>query len=307
MLERRRHRGRHLAERLGVGRGVHEVVAADHVVTPQEAEAGERVARAEGERLRGGRRVGLEGLAESTHDGRQRAVRQRKTRPAHDQHERPVLGRQLRAHELAGVCGVLVKRDREGGQGPVLVVSASRRASRVLEDANISGSGYSRGKAKAMNHPPNYGYRPPAPPPSGGPSVLLIVLVVLIVALVLGGGGCLLCIGLSASTADSTEPPITTTTTDASVPPSAVQPAPTPTPSPALQPTPTPTRPSLAPRAPVAKKRVVDFACPQGKKAGGAVRAGCVCGDEILGTACGAPGNFTDVTETPTGCRFVCD
>lgn len=56
-----------------------------------------------------------------------------------------------------------------------------------------------------------------------------------------------------------------------------------------------------------AKARTVDFVCPPGKKPGGAVRGGCVCGSEILGTACGAPGNFTDVTETPTGCRFVCN
>jgi hypothetical protein len=52
--------------------------------------------------------------------------------------------------------------------------------------------------------------------------------------------------------------------------------------------------------------RVVDFVCPPGKAPGGAVRGGCVCGSEILGTACGAPGSFTDVTETPRGCRFVC-
>lgn len=57
--------------------------------------------------------------------------------------------------------------------------------------------------------------------------------------------------------------------------------------------------------APKAGPRVVEYACP-GKVAGVAVRAGCLCGDEIVGTACGAPGNFTDVTATPTGCRFVC-
>ncbi|MBS2014812.1 MAG: hypothetical protein JST00_18125 [Deltaproteobacteria bacterium] len=53
--------------------------------------------------------------------------------------------------------------------------------------------------------------------------------------------------------------------------------------------------------------RVVDFVCPPGKPPGGVVRAGCLCGDEILGTACGAPGNFTDVVETPRGCRFTCN
>lgn len=58
--------------------------------------------------------------------------------------------------------------------------------------------------------------------------------------------------------------------------------------------------------APPSGPRVVDFACPPGKAPGGAVRGGCVCGSEIVGTACGAPGNFTDVVETPRGCRFTC-
>jgi hypothetical protein len=65
------------------------------------------------------------------------------------------------------------------------------------------------------------------------------------------------------------------------------------------------------PAAPAVKPpsgpRVVDFVCPAGKAPGGAVRAGCLCGSEILGTACGAPGNFTDVVETPRGCRFTCN
>ena len=52
--------------------------------------------------------------------------------------------------------------------------------------------------------------------------------------------------------------------------------------------------------------RVIDFVCPAGQKPGGAVRAGCVCGNQILGTACGPAGNFTEVTETPKGCRFTC-
>jgi hypothetical protein len=68
--------------------------------------------------------------------------------------------------------------------------------------------------------------------------------------------------------------------------------------------TPTPT-PTKAPAR--TGPRVVDFVCPAGKAPGGAVRGGCVCGSEILGTACGAPGNFTDVVETPRGCRFTCD
>jgi hypothetical protein len=53
--------------------------------------------------------------------------------------------------------------------------------------------------------------------------------------------------------------------------------------------------------------RVVDFVCPPGKPPGGAVRSGCLCGSDIIGTACGAPGNFTDVVETPRGCKFTCN
>ena len=70
-----------------------------------------------------------------------------------------------------------------------------------------------------------------------------------------------------------------------------------------------PTNPGANPGvAPTAKSgpRIVDFVCPPGKAPGGAVRAGCLCGDDIIGTACGAPGNFDDVTATPRGCRFVC-
>lgn len=64
--------------------------------------------------------------------------------------------------------------------------------------------------------------------------------------------------------------------------------------------------PAAKPAAP-AGPRVVDFVCPPGKPPGGAVRAGCLCGSDIIGTACGAPGNFTDVVETPRGCRFTCN
>ncbi|MBX3192946.1 MAG: hypothetical protein KF819_38530 [Labilithrix sp.] len=66
--------------------------------------------------------------------------------------------------------------------------------------------------------------------------------------------------------------------------------------------------PAVTPAAkPVAAgPRVVDFVCPPGQAPGGAVRAGCLCGSDIIGTACGAPGNFTDVTATARGCRFVC-
>lgn len=63
--------------------------------------------------------------------------------------------------------------------------------------------------------------------------------------------------------------------------------------------------PKPAPVAPAAGPRVVDFVCPAGQAPGGAVRAGCLCGSDILGSACG-PGGFTDVTGTPRGCRFVC-
>ena len=66
---------------------------------------------------------------------------------------------------------------------------------------------------------------------------------------------------------------------------------------------PPPAKTATAPTGP----RVVDFVCPPGKAPGGAVRAGCVCGSEILGTACGAAGSFTDVVETPRGCRFTCN
>lgn len=72
--------------------------------------------------------------------------------------------------------------------------------------------------------------------------------------------------------------------------------------------TPTTAIPTAAPTPkPPTGPRVVDFVCPPGKAPGGAVRAGCLCGSEILGTACGAPGNFTDVVETPRGCKFTCN
>lgn len=70
-------------------------------------------------------------------------------------------------------------------------------------------------------------------------------------------------------------------------------------------PTPVATPTPVAPRTPRGP-RIVDFTCPAGKAPGGAVRAGCLCGSEIIGTACGAPGNFTDVTASPRGCRFTC-
>ncbi len=146
-------------------------------------------------------------------------------------------------------------------------------------------------------------YGRPQPPPSSGPNVLLIVVIVVAVLLVLGGGGCLLCVGLAASV-DSREP----------AEPSTVPVAPTPTASATITPTVTPTiaptpKPVVTAKpapTPAAGPRVVDFVCPPGKPPGGAVRAGCLCGSDILGTACGAPGDFVEVTETPRGCRFVC-
>ncbi len=71
---------------------------------------------------------------------------------------------------------------------------------------------------------------------------------------------------------------------------------------------PTPTVPTPVPVAPRTPRgpRIVDFTCPSGKAPGGAVRSGCLCGNDIIGTACGAPGNFTDVVASPRGCRFTC-
>jgi hypothetical protein len=59
---------------------------------------------------------------------------------------------------------------------------------------------------------------------------------------------------------------------------------------------------------PTGTHHTVDFKCPPGKPPNGVVRAGCLCGDLILGDACrGGPGVFTDVQPTATGCRFTCD
>jgi hypothetical protein len=57
---------------------------------------------------------------------------------------------------------------------------------------------------------------------------------------------------------------------------------------------------------PTGAKRTVDFVCPAGQPPSGVVRAGCMCGSQILGSACGASG-FTDVTPTARGCQFVCN
>jgi hypothetical protein len=57
---------------------------------------------------------------------------------------------------------------------------------------------------------------------------------------------------------------------------------------------------------PTGAKRTVDFVCPAGHPPSGVVRAGCMCGNQILGSACGASG-FTDVTPTARGCQFVCN
>jgi hypothetical protein len=143
---------------------------------------------------------------------------------------------------------------------------------------------------------PHPGYRPP--PPSGV-NPLVIVLIVLVAVLILGGGGCLLCVGLAASIPESEGPRAAEPVATATVP---AIPTPTPIPKPAPIPAPIP----KSPKAPAAPK-TVDFVCPPGKAPGGVVRAGCLCGDQILGTACGPPGNFTEVVETPRGCRFTCN
>jgi hypothetical protein len=57
---------------------------------------------------------------------------------------------------------------------------------------------------------------------------------------------------------------------------------------------------------PTGAKRTVDFVCPAGQPPSGVVRAGCMCGSQILGSACGTSG-FTDVTPTARGCLFVCN
>ena len=73
----------------------------------------------------------------------------------------------------------------------------------------------------------------------------------------------------------------------------------------AAKPAATPNVPS-SPIAPKKGPRTVEFVCPQGKAPAGTVRGGCLCGSEILGTACGS-GGFTDVVATAKGCRFTCD
>jgi hypothetical protein len=62
------------------------------------------------------------------------------------------------------------------------------------------------------------------------------------------------------------------------------------------------------PAGPPASKgpRVVDFTCPPGQPPQGVVRAGCLCGSEILGSACGPGTGFSDLQPTARGCRFTC-
>lgn len=155
----------------------------------------------------------------------------------------------------------------------------------------------------------------PGPPqqPSSGLSSLTIVLLVLGGMLVLGGGACaigaLFVFGAVASVPPApvgTSVPVVPAPTAA---PTEEEPEADDDPPPSKPKTPAASKP-VGPPAPAAstKKgpRVVDFVCPPGKAPGGVVRAGCMCGSDILGTACGA-GGFSDVEPTAKGCRFTCD
>jgi hypothetical protein len=153
----------------------------------------------------------------------------------------------------------------------------------------------------AMQGP--HGYPLPPPPSRSNSSTLLIVLLVIGGFLVVGGGAC----GVGALAFWSVPPTPRTG--------SAPDPSPAATPDdPTADEEPKPTAPTVAkpaatPNSPVAPKkgpRTVDFVCPQGKPPAGTVRGGCLCGSEILGTACGSRG-FTDVVATAKGCRFTCD
>ena len=122
MIEGGGHCGGHLAQGLGPGRVVDQVVSRDHVVSTEKTEADQRATFAQIEGLLGGRGVaGLQGLAEAPHDGGDGPFRKRQglaTRTAEQQRERAVLCGQLCANELAGLAGVLVEGDRRGLQGP---------------------------------------------------------------------------------------------------------------------------------------------------------------------------------------------
>jgi hypothetical protein len=152
----------------------------------------------------------------------------------------------------------------------------------------------------AMQGP--HGYPLPPPPSRSNNSTLLIVLLVLGGFLVVGGGACV----VGALAFWSVPPAPRTGSAPDRSPASPDDPTADEEPKPTA---PTVAKPAATPNFPVAPKkgpRTVDFVCPQGKPPAGTVRGGCLCGSEILGTACGSSG-FTDVVATAKGCRFTCD
>ena len=158
-------------------------------------------------------------------------------------------------------------------------------------------------------------YAPPPPPPAKGTNTALVIVLVLAGVLALGGGGCLVCLGVGTYASMKASPP------PSALPPQVTAPSPPPpvaTPDtppqhlpdlrPAAPSTVTPKSPARPVVPPPAAKgpRTVDFVCPAGQPPQGVVRAGCLCGSEILGTACGPGTGFLDVTPTARGCRFSC-
>lgn len=164
-----------------------------------------------------------------------------------------------------------------------------------------------------MQSPYNGGGYPGPPQPSSGMSSLTIVLLILGAVLVLGGGACavgaLFVFGAVASEPAGAKPapmkPGRPPATEPAEP--ADEPDPDDDPAEPAAPSAKPAKAApVGPPAPGKKGRTVDFVCPPGKPPAGTVRAGCMCGSEILGTACGS-GGFTDVVATAKGCRFTCD
>lgn len=156
-----------------------------------------------------------------------------------------------------------------------------------------------------MQNPHGYGY--PVPPPPNRPngvSTLLIVVLVIGGLLVLGAGACL--VGLVAYGAGSSSGPTGVESSTTTAPPPEPSPFAStlpvePMPGPVPKPTPTVAKEPTKKKGP----RMVDFVCPAGEPPQGIVRAGCMCGSSIYGTACGT--GFRDVEATAKGCRFTCD
>jgi hypothetical protein len=155
-----------------------------------------------------------------------------------------------------------------------------------------------------MQPPHGYGY--PVPPPPNRPtgvSTLLIVVLVIGGLMVVGGGACL--VGLVAYGAGSSGGPsgvVSSTTAESSPEPTPIASSkPEPMPGPVPKPTATVAKDPPKKKGP----RTVDFVCPAGEPPQGIVRAGCMCGSSIYGTACGT--GFRDVEATAKGCRFTCD